>query len=392
MYKHHYGRFLSAATKRGLTYFTAHSHHLWPDVTRDAVIKCWDDASCLVDDKWDLIFGEHVPKAQRYAAELMGVSERNSRFICLAPNTHEFVVRLLSCFDPSKPIRVLTTDSEFISFERQILRMEERNNFSITRVPVMPFDTFEDRFQEKALCEKFDMVFVSQVFFNSGLVVYPERIVNSVAFLDTMIVIDGYHAFGAIPTWLESVESRIFYLAGGYKYAQSGEGICFMYSPPNCKLRPENTGWFAEFGDFYNNRPNRVEYSNDSSRFAGSTFDPSGLYRFNAVMDMFHAYGIDLLTVHHYVINLIDHFLKTLERVSNPLFNKDNQVNHKDIDLCRRAHFVSYRMDDPQGIAVELKKKGFVVDWRENFLRIGFGLYHDEQDVDRLVDAIRVIS
>lgn len=392
MYKHLYSHFLSATRKRGLICFTAHSHHFWPDVTREAVIKCWDDASCLIDDKWELIFSEHVPRAQKYAAELMGISKESSRFICIAPNTHEFVVRLLSCFEPSEPVRLLTTDSEFASFERQISRSQERPDFFVTRIPVMPFETFEDRFREMALYEDFDMIFFSQVFFNSGLVVDPEKTVISVASPGTMVVIDGYHAFGAIPTSLRLVGNRVFYLAGGYKYAQSGEGICFMYSPPNCKLRPENTGWFAEFGNFYSRRPEKIGYPGDASRFAGSTFDPTGLYRFNAVMDMFRERSVSVHRTHFYVVDLIDYFLTKLECEDHPLFNKDNRVNHKDTVLNRRAHFISYRMDNPEAVAGELRKRGVVVDWRGEFLRIGFGLYHNEEDADKLIDVIKEIS
>ena len=28
-------------------HFAAHSHHFWPDVTREAQLRCWDDA-CLL--------------------------------------------------------------------------------------------------------------------------------------------------------------------------------------------------------------------------------------------------------------------------------------------------------------------------------------------------------
>jgi len=189
MHKHLYSHFLLATQKKGLTYFTAHSHHFWPDVSREAVLKCWDDASRLVDDKWDLIFDEYVPKAQRYVAEMMGIRKEKSQLICIATNTHEFVVRLLSCLDSSKSIKILTTDSEFISFERQVSRMEERDNVSVTRVPVMPFETFLDRFQEKAVFGRYDMVFFSQVFFNSGLAVNPEKTVYPLKTLTLLLLL-----------------------------------------------------------------------------------------------------------------------------------------------------------------------------------------------------------
>ena len=40
-----FSRFGKAAD--GRLYFTAHSHHFWPDVTRDAQLEAWDDAARL---------------------------------------------------------------------------------------------------------------------------------------------------------------------------------------------------------------------------------------------------------------------------------------------------------------------------------------------------------
>ncbi|MEO8361545.1 MAG: aminotransferase, partial [Vicinamibacteria bacterium] len=53
--KHLYSRFLSASP--GRLHFAAHSHHPWPDVTRDAQIKAWEDAALMADLKWERVFG-----------------------------------------------------------------------------------------------------------------------------------------------------------------------------------------------------------------------------------------------------------------------------------------------------------------------------------------------
>ena len=45
-------------------------------------------------------------------------------------------------------------------------------------------------------------------------------------------MIDGYHGFMALPTDFAAIAGRAFYLAGGYKYAMAGEGVCFMHCPP----------------------------------------------------------------------------------------------------------------------------------------------------------------
>ena len=128
--KSHYSRFLAAAP--GRLHFAAHSHHPWPDVTRDAQLEAWDDAARLADLKWDRVFGEVAKEAQRHIARVLDLPAASQ--IAFAPNTHEFVVRLLSCFPSGRKLKVVTTDSEFLSFSRQIARLEEEQLVDLVRV------------------------------------------------------------------------------------------------------------------------------------------------------------------------------------------------------------------------------------------------------------------
>ena len=144
----------------------AHSHHPWPDVTLAAQEQAWRDAARLLDHKWTHIFGTIIPKAQSHITRMLGLPDPSS--IVFGPNTHSFVVRLLSCLPQSRPIRVLTTGSEFMSFARQIVRLEE-DGAMITRIACEPFESFEARFCEAARAGDFDLVYVSQVFFDFGI-------------------------------------------------------------------------------------------------------------------------------------------------------------------------------------------------------------------------------
>src|SRR3546814_6605943 len=45
--------------------------------------------------------------------------------LAFAPNTHDFLRRLLSCLPVGRPPRILTSDGEFHSFTRQAARLEE---------------------------------------------------------------------------------------------------------------------------------------------------------------------------------------------------------------------------------------------------------------------------
>src|SRR5262245_39184777 len=99
----------------------AHSHHLRPDVVRDAESACLDDAFRLADRKWQKFFELIYPSARAHVARLLGTGRAES--VVFAASTHELLTRLLSCL--ASPARILTTDSEFHSASRQFLRLEE---------------------------------------------------------------------------------------------------------------------------------------------------------------------------------------------------------------------------------------------------------------------------
>ena len=275
MLKHHYRLFLSA--NFGTQHYACHSHHYWPDVTRDAMLEYWDESAKYVDDKWSYFFSDKVPRLQHHIAALLGTDQPDQ--IVFAPNTHELLFRILSGFDLSAPLKIVTTDSEFHSFTRQANRLDELHNVRVVRVATTPFNSFEERFKEVIKTEKPEMVFVSQVFFNSGMALENlAEIVDAVPDSETVVVVDGYHAFAALPVDISALRNRIFYLSGGYKYAQGGEGCCFMHVPRGYLSRPLYTGWYAEFGELQKFKSRKVDYSKNGFHFAGSTMDYSPFF------------------------------------------------------------------------------------------------------------------
>jgi selenocysteine lyase/cysteine desulfurase len=384
MLKAHYSRFLADPER---LHFAAHSHHPWPDVTRQAVLDCWDDAARLVDRKWEHIFGSVLPKAQGHVARILDLSRPEQ--IAFAPNTHEFLMRILSCFDESKPLRILTTDSEFYSFARQAERLEELDRVQVTRVPTEPFGTFAERFAAAAGGE-YELVYLSQVFFNSGFAVADlASVVEAARNPETVIVIDAYHAFCAVPTSLRTVEDRIFYVGGGYKYAQAGEGVGYLHVPRGCRLRPVNTGWFSRFGALTATPTRGVSYPDDGFRFWGATFEPTGAYRFNAVMDWMEREGLSVERVHAHVGARQEQFLSALESDETLPLSVSALVTPR--DLRHQGHFLTFRFPGAPDLFRALQERQVETDLRGDRIRFGFGLYHDPGDVDRLLERLSKI-
>jgi selenocysteine lyase/cysteine desulfurase len=371
-FKHLFTRSLSAAP--GRLHFAAHSHHLWPDASHEGQMEAWADAAMLADRKWEKIMGPVWAEAQGHVARELNL--RDPATICFSANTHDFLVRIISAI-PHRPVRVLATDGEFHSFRRQMTRWVEAGEVLLTNVA-------PDRIVETAGAGGHDLIFASHVLFNSGAVLEGIDTLATLAKPEgPWVVIDGYHGFMALETDLSKVADRIFYLSGGYKYAMAGEGVCFLHAPHEYAPRPAITGWYAAFDDLAL-PPGEIGYAPGGRRFLGSTFDPSGLYRFNAVQRMLAAQGLTTACISGHVEALQRQFVEADPLRGMALLNP--------VDGHQHARFLAYRGPNAQTIHSELESQNIITDVRGDVLRIGFGLYHDSGEVERLRGILATVG
>ncbi len=369
-------RGLTRSLKPGRLHFSAHSHHPWPDATESAHAQYWQDSTELLDSKWGKIFGTVIPESRSHLAKLLGLSDP-SRLI-EGTNTFELVYRVLSSFDPRKPLRILTTDSEFYSFERLSRRLSELEGVTIDRISTQPFENFEERMADQLKQTTYDVVFSSLVFFNSGF--YATRLLDTLNAnlpADTTVIIDLYHALGAVPVDLGKYATRFFLTGGGYKYLTAGEGACFLSVPDHCSLRPVMTGWMAEYHALEGGLSEQVRYAENGARFAGATYDPSAWYRMNAVQNWWREIGLTPENIHAHVRALQDYFLEKSGRPAKGYSTRTDWGN-----------FLAIGSPQAQATVDVLRAQEIFVDARDGYLRVGFGYYHTTADVDAFIVAL----
>ncbi|HET9398245.1 MAG TPA: class V aminotransferase [Sphingomicrobium sp.] len=373
----------------GRLHFAAHSHHLWPDASFEGHVQCWEDAAAKADIKWDNVMDEVWPEAQAHVAAELGSGDPSA--IVFSSNTHDFLVRLQAACPrrTEGPLRVLMSDGEFHSARRQFARWAESGDVHLIRVAAEPFDDFSARFLDAAGSGEWDLILVSQVLFNSGRMFEETAQLASIARPDgPWVVIDGYHAFMAVESPVDAgIAETAFFLGGGYKYAMAGEGMGFMHCPPGFGPRPPITGWFAEFGELTAPPGSQVGYTRDAMRFMGATFDPSALYRFNAIQRMLKENGISTARVAARVANLQEQLLDSVKGTvlaEAELLNPLREGPH--------ARFLAFRTPSAQRWCADLKANDCITDVRGDVLRIGFGLYHDEEDVEEFAALARNLA
>jgi selenocysteine lyase/cysteine desulfurase len=377
-----FSKSLGAAPAR--LHFAAHSHHLWPDASYAGQLDAWEDAARLADRKWDKVMGEIWPTACHHIADELGTGRAAD--IVFSSNTHDFIIRLVSaCPREGRTLRALTSDGEFHSARRQFARWAEDGWFVEEKVETEPFEDFGARLLDRVRSGDHHLIFVSQVLFGSGRMF--DRVEELAALArpeGPWVVIDGYHAFMAIEApFAGHASSSAFYLGGGYKYAMAGEGCAFMHVPGGYGGRPPITGWFAEFEDL-SLAPNMVGYAPDAMRFMGATFDPSSLYRFNAIRAMLADNGLTTARISAHTDQLQRRLVDALAETELADFELLNPPGENS-----QARFLAFRSPRAHDLYERLLAAGCVTDVRGNVLRIGFGLYQDDDDVDRLVDLVR---
>jgi selenocysteine lyase/cysteine desulfurase len=201
------------------------------------------------------------------------------------------------------------------------------------------------------------------------------------------VVIDGYHAFMAVERPLAGAGGdSAFYLGGGYKYAMAGEGCAFLHAPSGFGPRPPITGWYAEFEDL-SLAPGQVGYATDARRFLGATFDASGIYRFNAVQNTLLETGLETGGISARIRALQEQLLDSL---GGTPFEDAELLNP--IGGGPHARFLAFRSPQAQAWCAGLKDRGCMTDVRGDVLRVGFGLYHDPEDVERFAGLARGLS
>lgn len=386
-YKHLFSRALAASP--GRLHFAAHSHHLWPDASYAGHVAAWDDAALLADRKWEKIFGEVIPRAQDNVAQELRLPD--PRTIAFSANTHEFLSRVIvskwAGGQRSNPVEVLTTDGEFHSFRRQSARWEEAGFMSRRVVPCEPFATFTERYLAAARERTPDIAFLSHVMFRTGLRFDGiEELATYAAPDGTWVLFDLYHSFMAMPCDFAGVADRVFLLGGGYKYAMAGENAAYLHAPPGFAPRPLQTGWFADFSKM-EARQGEVAYSQDGARFLGATFDATGIYRLNAIRAALAEEDLDTEAVSAHC--------GVLRETMIGMIGAGDAGALGEAELLRpnaegpQARFIALRHPKATEWKAKLMAANLITDARDDILRIGFGLYQDEDDVTAFCAAAK---
>lgn len=380
----HYARFRVA--ERLL--LTGHSHQAWPDAGFAGQMAAWTDAAEHVDDKWERASAqaEHVRRGfARWLGAAPGEEDTRAREIALGQNTHELVARFLSALPLARRPRLVTTDGEFHTIRRQLDRLVETEWCEVVKVAAEPAD-LAGRLA-RAVNDRTAAVLVSSVLFRTARIVPGlGALLAACRARGAELLIDAYHHLNVVPFSLEGDGlADAFVVGGGYKYAQLGEGNCFLRVPPGREsLRPVLTGWFSEFARL-SQRGDGVPYGEAEARWAGATYDPTSHYRAAEVFEFFAQRGLTpgfLRDVSQHQVGLLASEFDRLD-LDPAAVTRDRAT-----PLAAFAGFLALTCRRAGEVSARLRQRGVSTDHRDDVLRLGPAPYLNDDQLRAAIAAL----
>jgi kynureninase len=378
----------------GRILMSGHSHQAWPDVARAAQLEAFDDSARFVDHKWEHAVFPLVQEVGRGVLARLGFPESDA--IAFAESTHALLVRLLGAFEESRT-RIVSTTGEFHSLDRQLRRYAEDGRH-VVWVSASPRQGLAERLldaiRREAAHGPVVAAFSAVLFEDAWILGELPSILAECERLGVTAVVDAYHSFNAVPLDWGVAGRSAYVVSGGYKYAGFGNGLCWLRIPPDCALRPRDTGWFADFASLSDPREvgggvasRPVRYGAGAARFAGATFEASGFYRARAVLRHWDELGLG-------VGELRAISTRQTRRVIDGLRSRGVLGEGCPLSLAssdedsRRGAFVSLRHPNAGALAQALLARSILTDSRGELLRLGPAPYVLDSEIDATLDAV----
>lgn len=345
--------------------FTGHSHQAWPDAAFSGMDEYMRTAADYADGKWSKAF----EKTEILRSYLRGFYDDPGGKYCREQNTHVLTVSWLSALDLKRKPKIITTSGEFHSMYRQLRRLQEEG-LEIVYLPHRDDETLL-RCVQHHLDERTAAVMLSRVYFETSEIntKLPE-IAAETKKAGIPLLIDDYHGTNVVPLSIRDAGlDHCYFLIGGYKYLQWGEGNCFLRYPSGCGLRPAVTGWFAAFRTLDHPRDEQpVRFDDGQQKFAGATYDPVSQFRAAAVAKFFREQGLTAEILRRQYSAQVGYLRLLFDEAG---FDETliHPANTRPVD--ETGGFLALQTPHARRLQAELHKQGIYTDARGSILRIG---------------------
>lgn len=196
------------------------------------------------------------------------------------------------------------------------------------------------------------------------------------------LCVDGIQGAGNLAVNLDSLNIATF-AAGGQKWLLSPYGTGFLYVSPQAPIEPQFVGWlqrFAADGDYSSLRRYDLPEPADATRFELGTLPYHNLWAMWKSVDLLYQIGIGEIEKHN--LALAENFAKSAAEIDG--------IRVISEDGARRSSIVSITAHNPQALHRHLAENNIICAFREGNIRFSFHIYNDEEQVEKVVEEIKI--
>jgi selenocysteine lyase/cysteine desulfurase len=274
--------------------------------------------------------------------------------------------------------RIVISDFEFPTVG-QIAHAQELRGAEVVHVRPAPDGRIPlERFAE-AIDERTALVCCTAISYRTGYRLDVAEVARLAHEQGALCLADSYQAAGAIPLDVNALGVDLL-TAGTVKYLLASAGLAFMFVRRDLheRLVPTQTGWFADEDIF---RMDISDYSPaaDARRFDAGTPPVPNIYAGLAGMRIVEDAGVAAIEAH--VRGLVDHFLAGLDELGATVTTPRG--------VGESGPLVCLASTGPEALVAALQAERIVTSSRDANLRVSLHLYNLEEDVDRILAALR---
>ena len=346
-----------------------------PEPTRRALVDWAAEAAESGDTIWPM-WSRKVDGLRRQAAHLIGASPEE---IALVHNTTEGVNLVAEGFPWQAGDNIVTLADEFPTNQYPWMNLADRG-VETRRVPTDNGVVDLDRLA--AACnERTRIVSVSWVGYSSGWRNDLERIATIAHDRGALFFLDAIQALGVFE--LDVRRTPVDFLAAdGHKWLLGieGAGICYIRREHLRRLRPVGVGWnsVVRSRDFQHIE---LALKDSAERYEGGSQCMAGLIALAASLELLMSYGAEALG--RRILEITDRACDALGQIGAVLYSNRSPQHASGI--------VAFELPGRDSLAVKkycLERK-VVLSCRAGRLRISPHAYNNEQDIQRLVEALK---
>lgn len=339
-------------------------------------LRAWVREAAEEGDTAWLNWARQLKKARTSAAELIGAAEDE---IALVPNTTAGINLVAEGFPWQAGDNVVTLDDEFPANVYPWLHLESRG---VETRRATTTDGQIDLGQLAALCdERTRVVSVSWVGYANGCR-RDLRIISEIARQhDAIFLVDAIQGLGVFP--LNVAEMNIDCLsADGHKWLLGPEGAGIAYVSRGCldRLRPIGVGWNSVV---HASNFSHIELAlkPSAARYEGGSHNMAGFLALGASLELLLSLGVENIAAA--VLDFTDQAVEGLQGLG--------AVIRSPWLPDERSGIVSFELPgrDPSSLFKYCLTKNVALNCRAGRLRISAHAYNDQQDLERLIDALK---